>query len=346
MKKSAVLTLPALLGLLLAAASAPAGEENLVVKLRAEGVAAGAFVRLGEAAELSGARAAEAGEVLLGRAPDAGQIRLIGRQLVEERLREEGFPAESFALGGAEVVAVHAAAAPAPAPAPAVKTSAGATGPAEAGDQLKAQAAEWLRAELAKSLNLPIEDVEAVVVSCRTTNLARDAAKRDVQVKWLAGQPRLGRVRVEILLSAGGGGSEAGRLEVVADLAASRTVLVAARDLAVGERLGAEAIRAERVRLADSGTDYLTDERQLAGMVAVRAVKKGAPLAARQLAREVLVHRGQPVTVVAEADGLRLSQAGVARGDGALGDMVIVERLGSRAQLAGRVAGPGTVKVE
>jgi flagella basal body P-ring formation protein FlgA len=81
-------------------------------------------------------------------------------------------------------------------------------------------------------------------------------------------------------------------------------------------------------------------------MVPARTIRAGAVIETRDLAKQLLVRRGQPVTVVIESGSVQLSEVAVARSNGGLGEMVTVERPGSRRQLAGRVVGPGKVKVE
>ena len=321
----------------LAASAAEAPAPELRVRLRPVAAAAGPLVRLDEVADLSGARAGEAAGVLLGRAPQAGQSRAITARAVGLRLEEEGFDARRVEVSGAAETMVGPFA---PAPAgKAVKAE-----PVPADQRLQTLAVAWVRAALAERLGCPADDVDVKLEGLSATGVAGDLQSLKARVEWAAERARLGHQKVTILLSSGGG--PRGRLEAYADAAVLRTVLVAARDLAAGRPLAPEDVAEARLRLADLSAGHLTDASQVAGQVLARALKAGAPLDSRALARQVLVRRGQPVQLVSESAGLKITETVIARSDGALGDPVVVERPGSRKQLAGKVADKGLVKVE
>ena len=320
------------------AAEGPAGLA-LGVQLRPAAAAAGKFVRLDEVAELSGERAGEAGSVLLGLAPAAGQRRTVTGQAVAGRLAEEGF--ECALTGASETVVLGPGQAPDQKPAQA-PPAAGPAAPVE--ESLTSLALVAVRASLAGHLGRPADDVEVKLEPLRAVGLPSESKGLTCQVRWPAGNPRLGRQRVEVAFSSGK--EPAGCLEACADAAVWGPVLEAARNLAAGELLRPEDVRAARRRLAGSEADHLTSPAQLAGMVPVRAIRAGAVLETRDLAKQLLVRRGQAVTLVIESGSVRLSEAAVARSNGGLGDMVTVERPGSRRQLAGRVVDHGKVRME
>jgi flagella basal body P-ring formation protein FlgA len=162
-------------------------------------------------------------------------------------------------------------------------------------------------------------------------------------VQWPAGRLALGRQRVGLVLLRGQ--EEAGRLDALVEAAVTLPVLVAARDLAPGEPLGPGDAVPVRLRLTDLGAEHLSDPGQLAGLCPARAIRAGAALEARSLTRLLLVRRGQPVTVLAECGAVSVRDSATAMGDGGLGDLVTVERRGTRVRLLGRVTDAQTVKV-
>ncbi len=357
----------ALAALLLASAAllagARAGEAGgraerpeLLVTLRPAAAAVGAFVRLDEVAELDGARAAEAAGVLLGRAPLAGQAQALTARTVGLRLEEEGFDARRFEVVGAAETVVRLATAPAGTAAPAAPAkSAPATAvrpapakPAPAGpsdEELRQAASAWLRASLAARLGCPADDLDVQVASVRQSGLAGalDGLKADVQ--WPSGRVRLGRQNAAIVLTEGD--RPAGRLQVSLDAGVLRTVPVATRDLTAGRSISADDVGSARVRLTDLAMEIPTDAAVLPGMLVERPIKAGAAFDVRQLARQNVVRRGQPVTLVSEAGGVRITETVVARSDAALGEPVTVERIGGRKQqLVGKAAGQGIVRME
>jgi flagella basal body P-ring formation protein FlgA len=328
-----------------------AAAPELRVRLRSAATVAGGFVRLDEVAELSGSRAGEAAGVLLGRAPATGQSRALTSRAVGLRLEEEGFDARRFELGGAEETVIrppaHIAALPAPAGrAPAAKAAAvPAASPTQSGGELRDLAAGWLRSALAERLKCPIADVDVKVESARAAGASEDFRSAKAEVQWTGERVRLGRQSAAIALSVGE--KSLGRLQVYFDAAVLRTVPVASRDLPVGKVLAAEDVAQARVRLADLSMEIPTDAGRLTGMIVTRAVQAGAPMDARGLGRRMVVRRGQPVTLVSEAGGARITETAVARSDGALGDAVVVERQGAqKQQLTGRAAGQGLVRME
>jgi len=343
----AVAVLLAVLSLAAAAARAD-GEPaaDLRVRMRPSAAAAGGFVRLDEVAELSGPRAAEAAGVLLGRAPDAGRSRAISARSVGQRLEEEGFDARRVELSGAvETVVGTAAHGEAPA-AVASSRAGGAKTAAGSDDILRELAAGWIRSALAARLKCAAEELDVRVDSARAAGTAGELREARAEVQWSGSQVRLGRQSAVITLS--DGGKQAGRVQVGFDAGVFRTVPVAARDLPAGRLLAAEDVASARVRLTDLSAELPSEAGLLSGVVTSRALRAGAPFDARTLVRQTVVRRGQPVTLVCESGAVRISETAIACADGALGDLVTVERAGGarKQQLAGRVAGPGLVKME
>ncbi|MBN2169786.1 MAG: flagellar basal body P-ring formation protein FlgA [Candidatus Krumholzibacteriota bacterium] len=117
-------------------------------------------------------------------------------------------------------------------------------------------------------------------------------------------------------------------------------VPVAVRALASGEAL-ADWRWEERDLLAVDGEPLAAGA--LAGAVARRAVAAGEVLTRRVLAPPHLVTAGREVEIRLEHGAVTVSTRGVARGDGALGDLVTVKHLDGGALRRYRVVGPGRV---
>jgi flagella basal body P-ring formation protein FlgA len=321
------------------------GDARLSVELRAAARSAGAFVRLDEVAILRGARAPEAGAVLLGRAPEAGRDRIVAREAVERRLAEEGFEPGSFTVAGAKESRVAAAAeegSPAPDQEPEKEAPAPEASPRE---RLADLVAERARSAVAEVLRCAAADVEARLEFAAEPAAAAPSA---FEVRWAGGKPRLGRQRLEVVPAAGkaGDAKPAPVAVILADLAVRRDALVAVRDLAPGEPVAAADVRRARISTLDAAADFVKDASELVGKAPARGVRAGAPLDRRALAKLILVRRGQPVTLVSECGPVRITETAVARSDGGLDDVILVERMDNRRQLAGRVAGSGLVKTE
>jgi flagellar basal body P-ring formation protein FlgA len=110
-----------------------------------------------------------------------------------------------------------------------------------------------------------------------------------------------------------------------------------------------EAIQAEDVVWIDTPStaprDALADPEALIGKTAKRVLLANTPLRAMDVMDTPSVRRNEPVTLIYEADGLRLSVRGKALGDAAIGANVKVLNPKSNKVLEAIVDGPGTARV-
>ena len=132
-------------------------------------------------------------------------------------------------------------------------------------------------------------------------------------------------------------GARSWRLNVPVNVTIRRELVVTAVPLERGKILTAgDVILAEREVGASPG-GYLTTVDAAVGQVVRRATPAGVALSPAQLESPLLVRRGQPVTLEARSGAIVVQMAGVARGDGALGETVAVANLSSRKVMQGIV---------
>jgi hypothetical protein len=62
--------------------------------------------------------------------------------------------------------------------------------------------------------------------------------------------------------------------------------------------------------------------------------------------RQIVIHRGDPVTIVIQEDDLTVTAGGQSRGDGAIGDTILVHRPGVMTDLSVQVLDDHTVQME
>lgn len=124
----------------------------------------------------------------------------------------------------------------------------------------------------------------------------------------------------------------AGQPVLVATRAIQRGGLITMGDVLVVERDAAPA-------------DALSDPAQALGRVATRGFGYGTVIRAGGLVLPVIARRGDPVTIAAEAPGVRVEAAGVARADGREGTTVAAENAGSGKPVRGTLSANGTVTV-
>jgi len=156
-----------------------------------------------------------------------------------------------------------------------------------------------------------------------------------------------GTVPVTVALRSGG--RELKRGVVTVGVRIPRSVLVAARPIRRGERLGARDVRVEARDLGELEgrpfEDWLGSAEALLGRRARRSLRAGEPIAAAWLESAPLVERGQTVRIELERGALRIEAAGEARADGREGEWVEVLNRDSRRKLVGRVGPDGAVHV-
>lgn len=120
-------------------------------------------------------------------------------------------------------------------------------------------------------------------------------------------------------------GSQPWRLYLPVRVTSIRPVVVASRALARDTVLAPGDVRLAESALSAVPAGALHDPGLAVGRVLRRPADEGQALTASLLGAATLVRRGQQVRVEARAGGLRVQMEGVARGDGALGDIIDVE---------------------
>lgn len=91
---------------------------------------------------------------------------------------------------------------------------------------------------------------------------------------------------------------------------------------------------------------YLTDVKQLHGYSTRRDLAAGVLLTPAMLQPTVLIHRGQQVTVVAEAGGISVKAEAIALSDGAANSRIRVRNISTSKELEGVVDSANEVRVD
>jgi flagella basal body P-ring formation protein FlgA len=140
-------------------------------------------------------------------------------------------------------------------------------------------------------------------------------------------------------------GEIVGNMTLRGQLEATAPVVVASRDMDRGTVLREKDIRvAERDITRAEGA--LLAVRKATGMRLKRSMDSGDILERGNLARPVLVHRGEVVTMEASKGQLLLTAKGVARSRGKKGETIKVRNTGSQREILCKVVGSGRVRVE
>ena len=123
-------------------------------------------------------------------------------------------------------------------------------------------------------------------------------------------------------------------------------VLVLRRALARRARIEALDVELQTRRLPGIASNFVNDVTNVQGRRLRRAMPAGSPLTTDVLDRDVLVQRGQHVTLIAAASGIEIRAQGQALSDGSAHDRIRVQNVNSLKVVEGVVENAGTVRVD
>ena len=111
-----------------------------------------------------------------------------------------------------------------------------------------------------------------------------------------------------------------------------------------------EVISKDRVNVVLEPLDYRNEKafsqiEEVEGKEAKREIPAGAALTPSFLQEETLIERGDLVTMVAKYGGIVVTGMGKARGEGSMGDIIVVENPDSKKRLEAEVIGERMVEV-
>lgn len=141
------------------------------------------------------------------------------------------------------------------------------------------------------------------------------------------------------------GEAEIARSLVTLRVVRHRTMLVAARSLKRGERIGAGDVRSERMQVVRSTLVSLASE-QVIGREARIDLAEGAPIIATSIIAPPDVRAGQSVVLVVVSERFHLTAKGEALNDGRIGEAISVRRTADGRTVRGLVIAEGQVRLD
>jgi flagella basal body P-ring formation protein FlgA len=308
------------------------------IEIRDEARAAGAVIRLGDVATISGVTDAAAREIAaieLGVAPRDGETKTLRVREIQDLLAQSGVDTTGYHFQGASAVRVG--------------RGAGSLGARSTKRRVSSREVEMANQAVAKAIvahlksNAANEDWSAEV---KLDESAVPAILEARQALYIAGgkAPWVGSQRFTI---AAGEGAVLRPLIVSANVKLPAATVVAVRSLARGDIARAEDFTlsrdARRVGL-QTESSYTSIE-QVVGLEVIRPITAGQAVTNAMLRKPRLVDRGFVVTVVANSGGIKVKTTARARQAGSDGDLIEVEAIADKARYFARVSGVQQVEV-
>jgi len=155
--------------------------------------------------------------------------------------------------------------------------------------------------------------------------------------------PRGSQARSLVRVSCSQGGSWS--LNVPVEIRRELTVFVVRRSLARGEALLAADVTPQKRVLPGLASPFVTRIEDLNGRLTRRVLPEGTAVTADALAAALLIHRGQTVTLAANAGGIEVRAPGRAMADASARQRVRVQNLDSLKVVEGIAETEGMVRV-
>lgn len=146
--------------------------------------------------------------------------------------------------------------------------------------------------------------------------------------------------RVPIVVRRWQGETLLGSERVSVDVAIRRTVVTVKHAVQRNQTLTAEDIAAESRWVTGAQGDAISSVDEVIGQVAARTIRGGEALDRDDVRPEVLVRRGQQVTVRAISGGLVVQTLARAQEDGGLGQLIEVRNDQTRERFSVKITGP------
>ncbi|MFY8114715.1 MAG: flagellar basal body P-ring formation chaperone FlgA [Rhabdaerophilum sp.] len=170
-----------------------------------------------------------------------------------------------------------------------------------------------------------------------------DAARRDeIRITKLVRDPVNGRFEARVALA---GDSSAESWMLSGSVLETREIAVPAQDLERGDAIEARKLVLVRRPVNQIGSDVLTADADLTGMIPRRVLKAGEPIRNSDLAKPILVEKNQVITVLYNSGGLMLSMRGRAQNSGSMGETIRVQNPQSKRIVEGVVTGQAQITI-
>lgn len=326
------------------------------VQLHSQAVVGGTEITLGDVAELDGPTARALGSLVVGRFPGSATEVTVTFDTVHRHMESAAVNLAALTVRGARSCRVVNAAAdgvaPAPAPGP-ITLPVPATGvvadPTPEAISPEADDVPTVSQRITDQLErLTAADPNALAVTFRgdadaAAWLNGPAPAGDVEIT-LESRTGLGRVPVRVRRFADDGQVHEARL--TADVVQRVGMVVVTAPIRRGDRFTAQNVAVQAVELDRGHGTPVAVLDDVLGRAASAALRVGTPVIDRHLAPDVLVKRGDLVTVTVRRGRLSIRTVGRAAEDGERGAIIALRNDATREQFYATVTGPRRAAIE
>jgi flagella basal body P-ring formation protein FlgA len=134
-------------------------------------------------------------------------------------------------------------------------------------------------------------------------------------------------------------------LTIHADVEAFTEMVVTTRPLQAGTVIEAGDLAIQKREITSANSKFSKNMDEAIGKKLRQTLRENSPLRVDQLEKVPVVRTGQLVTIVAESSSLRISISGRAKGNGAVGDQIMVQNLTSLKDIPAIIVDANTVAV-
>ncbi|MEM6675321.1 MAG: flagellar basal body P-ring formation chaperone FlgA [Planctomycetota bacterium] len=296
---------------------------DVTVELPSNATAVGLEISVAEICEVKGADAetiARVGRASLGYAPAPGYHRTLRAGLVEASLRQS-LPGIDITVTGAPRCRVVSA----------TETV--------GGERIRAEATKAVRASL---IGLDAEAKPEGSFPDLEVPHGEGAVEIRVPLDSTRVVPGLRTVPVEVWV----GGNLYRTLHTTFRVSVWKRTAVLRRAVHPGEELHPGLFEEKRTPVGDAGGLHALRRDELIGAIALEPLAAGAAVFESDVRREVVVHRGDPVTVRIVRGPVSVTDVGVAAADGRMGERVAVVLRSTGRELVAVVRGRQTLEVK
>ena len=121
-------------------------------------------------------------------------------------------------------------------------------------------------------------------------------------------------------------------------------VMVANHDLRIETPVHESDFRMEEIAV-DGRTEYIKDVKEIIGLVPLRVIRAGFPVATNYFQQPVAVLSGNPVRIILHYKVIEISAKGIAMTRGRIGEVIKVKNEASQKIVSAQVVDNGTVEV-